>query len=159
VELDIWRYSSDDASTLGFLMMQSGDTREQLCYTVEDAWHPFKITGRTRIPAGRYKIKFRTDSPMARRYAQQFPKHEGMLWLQDVSGFNWVYIHVGNDEDDTDGCILLGTHVNETARAVQQSRNAYKEVYAKLAPWVNSSEGLWLTVVDLDRKVFPGPGR
>ncbi len=159
MEIEVWRYSSDLDSTLGFLMMQNETTREKLCYTIEDAWQPYKKLGRTRIPAGRYKIEFRTASPMALRYAAQFPKHQGMLWLQDVPGFKWVYIHIGNDEDDTDGCILLGSHVSEVARAAQQSRAAYREVYPRLAPWVYSFEGLWLTIVNLDRKRFPNVAR
>ncbi len=155
MEIETWRYSSDRDSTLGFLMMQNETTREQLCYTIEDAWQPYKKPGRTRIPPGRYKIEFRSDSPMARRYASQFSDHMGMLWLQDVPGFEYVYLHIGNDEDDTEGCLLLGLHVNEVARTAQQSRAAYREVYPRLALWVDDPEGLWITIVDLDRPVFP----
>lgn len=159
MEIEVWRYNSDLDSTLGFLMMQNETTREKLCYTIEDAWQPYKKPGRTRIPAGRYQIKFRTHSPMANRYLRQFSGHKGMLWLQDVPGFEYVYLHIGNDEDDTEGCLLLGLHVNEVARAAQQSRAAYRKVYPRLASWVESPEGLWLTVVDLDREGFPNVAR
>ena len=33
----------------------------------------------------------------------------GMLWLQNVENFQWVYIHIGNDDDDTEGCPLAVT--------------------------------------------------
>ena len=156
MNLELWRYSSDQNSTLGFLMLREEITRRKLCYTVEDAYHVPKVPEKTRIPAGRYRILLRVDSPMARRYAAQFPEHRGMLWLQDVPGFRFIYLHIGNDEDDTEGCILVGTHVNEDARAVQQSRNAYREIYSRLVGAADDgSEDLWITILDLDRPVLP----
>jgi hypothetical protein len=49
-----------------------------------------------RIPAGKYSVLW---EPVGR--------FQGYT-LKGVPGFENVEIHVGNDEDDTHGCILLG---------------------------------------------------
>ncbi|MCK5550630.1 MAG: hypothetical protein KAI41_08870, partial [Hyphomicrobiaceae bacterium] len=101
------RISSGREATLGTLF----DTTDQpafLCYVLEDQFNEPKIPGETRIPPGRYRIKFRDEGGMIVRYKKRFDWHSGMLWLQDVPDFQFIYIHVGNKDDDTDGCLLVG---------------------------------------------------
>jgi len=151
---EIWRYSSDDQSTLGSLMLPNGTGWEMLCFTLEDRYRPpgAKVPGSTRIPAGRYRLTLRTEGGMHARYALHYPgMHRGMLWLRDVPDFEWVYLHVGNHEDDTAGCPLLGEYRNEQARTVGASRTAYRRVYPILA----TGEDVWLTIRDLDRRPTP----
>jgi len=159
MELTLWRYSSDADSTLGLLFEGNGAFgRTLLCYTCEDAHHTVKVHGQTRIPAGTYRIKLRTESLMATRYRQRIgPAHRGMLWLQDVPGFEWVYIHTGNDEDDTLACILVGENRSESRRNIQQSRVAYERIYSRIAEAADSGTGCSITILDLDRLPHPQP--
>ena len=53
------------------------------------------------------------------------------MTIQDVPEFEWVYIHVGNKDDDTDGCLLVGdgqsSNVIERGQ-VSSSVAAYKRL-------------------------------
>lgn len=73
---------------------------------------------------------------MHSRYKQRFPFHVGMLWLQAVPDFEWIYIHIGNDHEDTDGCILVGWNANAFENGggtVQRSTDCYEKLYKRLA--------------------------
>lgn len=154
MELELWRYSSDDESTLGLLFERTPRPyqygREMLCFTLEDAYHPLKIPGKTRIPAGAYEIKLRCGTPMAERYAKRYPFHVGMLWLQDVPGFTDIYLHTGNDEGDTEGCPLVGGIRYEGSRTVGQSQDTYRRIYPRIANALGSG-GCLIHVLDGDR--------
>ena len=93
MELELWRYSSDKDATLGFLMVDRGAGWEFLCFICEDQFQKTKIAGETRIPAGRYAIRLRDEGGMTGCYRLAFPIgfHRGMLHLQNVPGFKWVY--------------------------------------------------------------------
>ena len=98
--------------------------------TLEDAGHDQKIKGQTRIPAGVYELQLRTTSPMASRYRDRFgDTHEGMIWLQSVPQFDYVYIHLGNVAEDTDGCILVGRTMEPARGFIGDSVKAYEEFY------------------------------
>jgi len=160
MELLLQRFSTGDESTLGILheiepqeqpFVDDPPMRFQ-CFTMEDQPNEPKIPGETRIPAGRYQIKLRTEGGMYKRYGDRFPWHSGMLWLQEVPDFKWVYIHVGNDDDDTDGCILTGdgaiSNVPERG-TVTRSVNAYKRLYLKIMAHLgNLDNEVWITVED-----------
>lgn len=160
MELEIWRYKSDKDSTLGQLMLLEVIGWRLLGFICEDAKRKKKIRGKTRIPAGRYEIKLRNAGGMVRRYNFKFAaqNHRGMLHLQNVPGFRWVYIHVGNDEDDTDGCPLIGMGRDEDALTVSNSVRCYRKIYGRIADAIeNHVEGVWITVRDLDRPELPRP--
>ncbi len=146
------RISSGDEATLGTLFDVTDDP-EFLCYVLEDQFNEPKIPGETRIPTGRYQIKLRNEGGMIKRYKKRFPWHKGMLWLQDVPGFNWVYMHVGNKDDDTDGCLLLGDGQisNVTERGmVTTSVAAYRRIYEMIVDELTDTETgeVWITVED-----------
>ena len=104
------------------------------CYTLEDGerYGP-KIQGKTAIPLGTYRVELRKEGGMHKRYAERFPEfHLGMLWLREVPRFKWVYLHTGNDEDDTEGCPLVGDTLKFDGR-VLDSVAAYKRIYPELA--------------------------
>jgi hypothetical protein len=103
--LQLKRIANGPNSTLGYLTVEGGF----MGFTLEDQYQEVKVKHETRIPAGRYQIKFReVPSPMTQRYRQRFDWFNWHLELQDVKGFDNVYIHIGNDDDDTSGCILVG---------------------------------------------------
>lgn len=112
-----------------------------VCYGLEDERREVKIAGETRIPAGEYPVKLRTEGSIHPRYAKSFGgMHKGMLWLQGVPGFEWVYFHMGNTDEHTAGCILaaLGTVVDDLGTiTLQNSRNGYVRLYERVvdAAW------------------------
>ena len=162
MELLLRRISTGDESTIGNLFAMNcvgGATYQNdvdvpafRCFTMEDQPNEPKVPGETRIPAGLYKIELRTEGGMHARYMKRFSWHLGMLWLQDVPEFEWVYIHVGNYERDTDGCILVGDGVQSNViedGMVMSSVAAYKRLYTEIVDALDTvDEGVWLTVED-----------
>jgi len=117
--------------------------------TLEDAFHIPKIAGKTRIPHGIYPIDLRTTSPMAARYVERFgEQHAGMIWVKNVPNFDYVYIHVGNDPEDTDGCLLIGRTINLKGGVVGQSVDAYKEFFPLVMAALERNEQVSLTITD-----------
>ena len=144
------RISSGDEATLGTLFNVDGEPKF-LCYMLEDQFNEPKIPGETRIPPGRYEIKLRKEGGMFERYTKRFHWHGGMLWLQDVPDFTWVYIHVGNKDDDTEGCLLVGdgqiSNVIERGQ-VMSSVVAYRRLYSMIIESLNLGNEVWITVED-----------
>lgn len=115
--------------------------------SLEDTRREEKLLGRTAVPAGRYEIKLREQSPMANRYRERFgERHLGMMWLQDVPGFEWIYIHVGNEAEDTTGCVLVGTSMTPGARSISNSVQAYKLLYPDVMAALSAGERTYITI-------------
>lgn len=155
MELLLVRHNSGVDSTTGVL--NNLDTGLFYGYTCEDEFRTHKVMGETRIPAGRYEVKLRREGGMLKRYRERYGNwHVGMLHLQDVPGFKWVYIHVGNDDADTAGCILLGYGAN-TIRTrsgiadggtVSNSTGCYKDFYKQVIAAMERGEAVFIRIVD-----------
>ena len=149
MDLRLERLVSDKESTVGALFVDG----EFLCWTLEDGFRAQKVAKETRIPAGAYRINLRTEGGMHPRYKERFGSlHRGMLWLQDVPNFEWVYLHVGNNHEHTEGCILVGESVN--ARRGDMSLQASRDAYRKLCMMVMDAASvghLTIDIVDRDR--------
>ena len=109
MKLEVLRFSSDSDSTLGVLFDTTNE-RKFLCFTLEDEFREIKISGETRIPAGTYNVTLRTEGGFNQRYNDKFGTdfNKGMLWVRDVPGFEYILIHIGNTDDNTEGCLLVG---------------------------------------------------
>lgn len=142
--LTLERFHSTDDATLGLLWRGKFE-----CFTLEDEHRAEKVKDETRIPQGTYKIIPRLEGGMIQRYKQRFPWHKGMLWLQDVPNFQFVYIHVGNTDEDTSGCILVGDGC-DTSMKLTSSVRAYKRLYEAVYP-ESLSGTLSIEIVDRDR--------
>lgn len=144
VDLDLLRYLHGPNHTIGLLLLQ----RAFFCYSLEDQFRRTKVAGETRIPPGRYRIVLRTDdTPTNRRYAERFDdEHHGMLWLQGVPGFEYVYIHIGNTDEDTEGCILVGDQAYPDRLGL--STPAYLRLYRKLATKIMAGDEVYLNLHD-----------
>ena len=74
-----------------------------------------------------------------------------MLWLQMVPDFQFIYIHVGNKDDDTDGCLLVGdgqvSNVIERGM-VTTSVGDYQRLYERIAAQLENGAEAWSTVED-----------
>jgi hypothetical protein len=144
MKLRLARFPSLDDSTLGGLSIDG----RFCCFTLEDEGREVKVPGETRIPAGTYDIKLRAEGKLHAKYVAKFPaEHRGVLWLQDVPGFEWVYIHVGNTDDDTLGCILVGDAALSHGE-LGQSVQAYRRLYGQVANAILAGEPTSITVED-----------
>jgi len=120
-------------------------------YTCEDEHRNIKVPGRTRIAAGFYDIVLRAEGGMHGRYDSKFPGlHRGMLWLLDVPGFEWAYIHIGNKHENTSGCILTGAdaYTNDQGGSVGRSTLAYESLYRKIIMAIDRGERIRIDVMD-----------
>jgi len=114
--------------------------------TLEDQIRSTKIHGETAIPAGTYQLELRNEGGKTKKYARRFPDmHQGMIWLRYVPDFTYVYIHIGNFVDDTEGCILVGERAR--TRSLQSSTKAYLRIYPKIARMIKE-EGCQIIIKD-----------
>jgi hypothetical protein len=78
----------------------------------------------------------------------RFPDwHMGMLQLRNVPNFEYIQIHIGNNDDDTAGCILPGD--TASANWVGNSTNTYKRIYPLIAGQVFAGP-VFINIIDYD---------
>lgn len=147
MKLHLLRYSDDGDSTQGLLFVDGVFQ----CYTLEDEERSIKVKGETRIPEGTYEVKQRkVISGLTQKYRDKYPWFDFHFELQDVPNFKYVYIHIGNYDDHTDGCILVGDigYNNKVQEgAIGSSRNAYKRLYRKL----KQANEITITIKDVEQ--------
>jgi len=153
MKLEVLRFSSQDESTLGVLSDVT-DGRKFLAFTLEDEYRETKVAGETRVPAGTYKITLRTVGGFHGKYAAKYgDMHKGMLWVRDVPNFEYILIHVGNTDDNTEGCLLVGNTSQENIARdgfIGESGNAYKRIYPPIAKVLVDGGEVTITYVDYD---------
>lgn len=106
MKITVNRIAKKSTYTIGKMFINGN----YVCDTIEDAVRDTKIQGKTAIPAGTYQITMNIKSSKfsaskykwATKYGSYLPR------LIDVPNYDGVLIHVGNDENDTEGCILVG---------------------------------------------------
>jgi hypothetical protein len=139
------RWPTVKETTLGELSF--GGHRQ--CDTLEDVIREvpgmpvesWKIQGKTAIPAGRYRLAL-VDSP---KFGPD------TIAVLGVPGFDLIRIHAGNDDADTEGCILVGTAVPDPdgdGGNVINSRAALTALKTWLVPALKAGEEWWLTVAN-----------
>ena len=83
--------------------------------------------------------------------------HKGMIWVQDVPGFEWILWHTGNNDESTAGCLILGqTQESNLVKKdgwVGSSVSAYKFVYPRVSEAILSGQDVEVTYVDYDGEV------
>lgn len=135
------RYSDNRESTLGLLFLKGSGL---FCYTLEDEFRAVKVAKETRIPAGFYELGLRQEqTPMTIRYQQKYPWFKKHIEILKVPNFTGVYIHIGNKDTDTDGCLLLGDVANNNKVGqgeITQSTIAFKRFYDKVYPHLESGK-------------------
>ncbi|WP_348800570.1 DUF5675 family protein [Flavobacterium adhaerens] len=105
------------------------------CYLLEDKIREVKIPSQTAIPKGVFSLKINTIGAKNADYKRVFGKlHEGMIEINGLPNFSFVYIHIGNTIKDTSGCPLcgFGFQFKDGDYQVSQSIAAYKMIYPKL---------------------------
>jgi hypothetical protein len=117
-------------------------------FVLEDERRIVKVKEETRISAGRYKILLRDAGGMNVRYKKKFDFHKGMLHLQNVPNFQFIYIHIGNDDDDTAGCLLVGKSHEIDKNFIAQSTPIYKALYLRILKALEAGEEVFINITD-----------
>ena len=150
MKLEVLRFNSSDDFTTGLLFDVTDNVRSFLCYTLEDEARTTKKWGETRIPAGTYKLTLRAEGGFHSRYLAKFGAefHRGMIYVNEVPNFEYILWHIGNDDDDTAGCLLVGKTSQDNF--IGSSTTAYKEIYPPIRDAILSGEDVTVTYIDYD---------
>jgi len=147
MEIKVFRYNSDVDHTNSIILI---DGKYQ-CDGLEDEYRSFKKKHETRIPDGSYKIKLRTEGGFHQKYRKKFGHwHQGMLWIKDVPGFEYILIHIGNDDGDTSGCLIVGSAGKNDQNWIASSTTAYKALYPKIRNAILRYEKVTIEFITLD---------
>lgn len=97
MKLELLRTENTSTHTIGVL--RDADTQYEIARTLEDAWRDNKKSV-SCIPEGEYTVVRHVS-----------PKYGNCFMVSDVPNRDYILIHVGNYDTDTEGCILLGLAV------------------------------------------------
>jgi hypothetical protein len=143
------RYRDDGSTTLGLLY----DDKTYFSFTLEDTYRKEKIPGETRIPAGTYEIKFREEpSESQAKYRKQYDWFTWHLELQNVPDFRYVYIHIGNYNEDTEGCILVASsaEIGDEKAYIKNSTETFRILYLRISEILNNGGKVRIIIKDED---------
>lgn len=135
--IELERFECSDKSTLGLLKVDGFS-----CFTLEDADREvpglpvdkWKICNETAIPKGTYEVIVDFSS----RFKREMPR------LLDVPGFEGIRIHSGNTNQDTSGCILVGSGYAENW--VSNSRATFNKLFALIEAAYDRGEEITIEV-------------
>jgi hypothetical protein len=122
-----------------------------LCYTLEDV-----IREQIGVPVADWKIKTATAIPSTAYTGQPYrvaletsPKYGADCpTVVDVPGFQYIRMHAGNTEGDTEGCILLGAAINDAGIVGGTSRPAVDLVRRVLVMARDVRDPVWLDITN-----------
>ena len=136
------RFSDNRDSTLGILLKvldtNQGPRPVFQSYTLEDEYRDEKVMKETRIPAGTYQVDIQqTDTPLTLKYQAKYPWFKKHLEIKKVPGFTGVYLHIGNFDADSAGCILVGDNADNNIigpGSISNSTASFKRFYESVYP-------------------------
>jgi len=149
MEILVDRFVSDEDSTISRVLLDGSF----VCFGLEDEYREHKIPSETRVAAGTYDVRLRTVGGFHQRYQNRYGDlHRGMLHVQEVPDFEYILIHVGNTDEDTAGCLLVGEDAITTQgeMRVNMSRSAYQKLYPMVVDAAARGD-LQITYQDNDR--------
>ena len=132
--------SSNKARTFGTLTADG----VEICKTLEDQVREvpgqpvasWKIKTKTAIPVGVYPVTL-VNSP---KFGPD------TLSVGNVPGFEFIRMHAGNTDLDTEGCPLLGMRINDAGIVGGTSRPAVSAVKAVVQQWLREGSRVMLDV-------------
>jgi hypothetical protein len=103
-----------------------------------------------------YQLTLRSEGGFHSRYTAKYGAdwHKGMIYVNNVPGFEYILWHTGNTDESTSGCLILGD--SQTSNLVQadgfvgSSVNSYKKVYPIVRDAILSGEKVLVKYVDFD---------
>lgn len=155
MELTLNRRYNAPTYTIGSLMVDGTyycdtleDRNRNLSSTMNlDEISKIKVKGKTAIPYGKYKVTLSVKSP---KYSN-FSKYKYVTFTQgyiprllNVPGFEGILIHAGNNDKDTDGCILVGE--NKVKGKVINSQATWTNLYKLLKKADDNKEPITITI-------------
>lgn len=148
MKVKVFRYNSSEDFT-DSIMTIDGVSK---CFGIEDEHRNIKVWGETRIDDGVYNIELKKHGGFHNRYLKKFPDmHIGMLHIVNVPKFEDILIHIGNDDDDTAGCYLVGMSQNMNDKGfLGESTTAYKKIYPQIAKALESGEKVTIEFSSID---------
>lgn len=127
------------------------------CYSIEDEIRDKKVHGETAIPEGVYKLALRQSPKFSSKFLSDSvgnlyekdvlphseligKKEHDLIWVKDVPNFNFILIHWGNFDTDTEGCLIVGDRIGTTFNtkknkiddSVLNSKVCYKRFYKEV---------------------------
>lgn len=141
LHIKLIRFDKKEDYTIGGLYLEDIFT----CWTLEDEEREVKVMHETCIPEGTYEVEFmETITPLTKKYREKYDWFNKHLHVKDVPGFTGIYLHIGNTDDDTSGCILVGA-VAEPGR-ILRSTETFKKVYEIISEVLNNDIKVILTI-------------
>ncbi len=139
--------------TCGYLSFTGFDS-----FCLEDTFNESKIPGETRIPAGIYELKIRKElTPLTIKHRKDYQTawfkanpnwfHIEVTGIKNYSG---VYVHSGNDDSHTLGCLLpaFAFDMTKTDKQTSASLLAVDKFYSMIYPRLLSGERIFITIKD-----------
>jgi hypothetical protein len=139
IDLTLKRIAKRQGYTIGRLYINN----QYFCDTLEDEYRgltqdmtedeikSIKIKGRTAIPSGTYVVRLDiVSNKFSKKAAYKFIGGK-VPRLINVPGYSGILIHIGNDANDTEGCILVGrnTVVGKVLESTKTFKALMKELY------------------------------
>lgn len=155
-ELVLDRFFSHDEATIGALKDVTSKAPKLIGFTCEDQKQPgAKVMHETRIPAGRYRLVInRVLTDLTKKYQKNYSWFKYHIMLENVPGFTGIYIHIGNHDDHTSGCIILGdilTNISLKAndrKIVLNSTICFERFYRTYYNLLEAGNTVYLTIKD-----------
>jgi hypothetical protein len=115
MRLYLYRMEFRDDGIFGSLATERGD---QIAVTLEHAYQ-YGDGYAAKVPPRTYKC--------VREYSEKF--EQDLFELKEVPGASEIKFHIGNYNDESDGCILLGMQIgnkNNGGLMITDSKTAFK---------------------------------
>jgi hypothetical protein len=139
------RFSDNRDTSLGLFFEKKVDGRGPKLvfqnYILEDEFRDVKVSGETRIAAGFYELKIREElTPLTEKYRKKYPWFQYHIEVTNIKNFKGVYCHIGNTDEDTDGCLIFGDNADNNmigpgsvSNSTASFKRWYERVYEHLA--------------------------
>lgn len=154
MDLIMQRMAHGEDSSYGIIFLDG----QHVCFTIEDEPRDIKVKGETRIPKGRYQIKYREEAtPLTKRYREKFDWFLYHLEITEVPNFTNIYLHIGNVHENSDGCPLVNNGVQKVGTEFKglDSTSCYKDFYKLISDTLNKGEDVYIDIRDEDYLKLP----
>lgn len=133
------------------ILSTAGNEALPTCFTLENG------ELQKAVPAGTYQLKLKkVKTPLTEKYRGKYPWFTYHVELQGVPNATGVYIHIGNTEEDTDACILLGEQCDMNpptpAGYIGESTAAFSAWYCQIRDSLERGGKADITIYDVGNK-------